>query len=49
MRDKYKCDNDIIPTINANRNGSNTWAGIKHTWKKVSEGINVDPDTVMLS
>lgn len=32
IRSKYKCDSDILSTINKKRLGSNIWFGIKVTW-----------------
>ncbi|QHO24892.1 Putative ribonuclease H protein [Arachis hypogaea] len=35
LRAKYRCDNDIIPTIERRNNGSNLWKGICSSWKDV--------------
>lgn len=41
LRHKYRCGNDLMPTIDQERSGSNIWLGIKKNWEKVKEGIEV--------
>ena len=41
VRDKYKCGDDLIPKINTKRHGSNVWLGIKKTWEKVYDGLEL--------
>ncbi|KAK4280376.1 hypothetical protein QN277_012007 [Acacia crassicarpa] len=42
LRSKYKCGDDLVPTINCARLGSNAWSGIKKSWEAVMEGSLVD-------
>ncbi|KAK4283181.1 hypothetical protein QN277_000163 [Acacia crassicarpa] len=44
LRNKYKCGSDILPRIEGSRPGSNLWSGIKRTWSKVQQGIELMPN-----
>lgn len=39
IRAKYGCGNDLLPEIEASKQGSNTWNGIKQNWDKTKEEI----------
>ncbi|KAK4267368.1 hypothetical protein QN277_024155 [Acacia crassicarpa] len=41
VRSKYNCGIDMIPKIDLKRAGSNLWNGIKRTWSKVEEGMEL--------
>ncbi|XP_028782371.1 uncharacterized protein LOC114738478 [Neltuma alba] len=43
IRDKYKYRVDMLPVMESRRPGSNTWIGIKKTWKEVKEGLEGNP------
>ncbi|KAK4259282.1 hypothetical protein QN277_005629 [Acacia crassicarpa] len=42
LRSKYKCGDNLVPTINSTKLGSNAWSGIKKSWEAVMEGTLVD-------
>ena len=43
LRTKYRCGNDLLPTIDIARQGSNAWSGIKNVWKTIKDNIVVVP------
>ncbi|KAF7812112.1 ribonuclease H [Senna tora] len=38
LRAKYKCGNDLVPTISKPQNSSRLWKGIANSWKHMEEG-----------
>ena len=42
VRGKYRCGDDIIPTIDRRRRGSRLWCGIKKVWDSFINGVEVE-------
>lgn len=39
LREKYKCGNDVIPTMTSKKMASQAWKGIQQNWDATMKGV----------